>query len=51
MTSVLELDKDQDYGNDPTEIRETDKYVEEYVHSFVNKWDEWEANPEPYGGI
>jgi len=30
----------QDYGNDPLAVRETDKYQEEYVQSFVEKWDE-----------
>ncbi len=54
MTNVLELDKDQDYGNDPTEIRETDKYVEEYVHKFVNKWDElidWDKRAKAEGNF
>ena len=40
------LNTEQDYGNKPTEVRETDKYQEEYVHSFVEKWDElidWQA--------
>ena len=31
---------EQDYGSDPLAIRDTDKYVEEYVHSFVDKWDQ-----------
>ncbi|MFP4165768.1 MAG: class I SAM-dependent methyltransferase [Opitutales bacterium] len=30
----------QDYGNDPTAVRETDKYKTEYVDSFVDKWDD-----------
>lgn len=36
----------QNYGEAPTEVRSTDKYVEEYVHGFVDKWDDlidWEA--------
>jgi len=36
----------QDYGTKPIEVRDTEKYLEEYVHSFVDKWDElidWEA--------
>lgn len=36
----------QDYGGNPTEVRETDQYQEEYVHSFVEKWDDlidWSA--------
>lgn len=39
-------DKTQDYGTSPNAIRDTDKYVEEYVHPFVEKWDElidWQA--------
>lgn len=32
--------KSQDFGTDPTGVRETDHYVEEYVHGFVDKWDE-----------
>ena len=30
----------QNYGQDPTALRETDAYVEEYVRGFVEKWDE-----------
>lgn len=40
------MKKDQDYGESPTKVRESDKYVEEYVHDFVDKWDElidWDA--------
>jgi len=32
--------KEQDYGSDPTAVRETDKYVDEYIGGFVDKWDE-----------
>ncbi len=42
----------QDYGQNPTEIRETDKYKSEYVHGFVEKWDElidWKARAESEG--
>jgi len=38
--------KDQDYGDDPTKVRKTEKYKEEYVLNFVDKWDElidWDA--------
>lgn len=53
MSKVLnDLQKDQDYGNNPTEIRETNKYVEEYVHQFVEKWDElidWDAREKGEG--
>lgn len=37
--------KPQDYGQDPTEVRHTDSYTDEYVRGFVEKWDElidWE---------
>lgn len=30
----------QNYGQDPLSVRDTDKYKEEYVHSFVEKWDQ-----------
>lgn len=48
MKDELLIDKslDQDYGKNPTEVRETNKYVEEYIHQFVEKWDElidWDA--------
>lgn len=38
--------REQDYGDDPLTVRETDQYRSEYVMSFVEKWDElidWEA--------
>lgn len=40
MSIMVQITEKQDYGKDPTSVRETDKYVEEYVNSFVNKWDE-----------
>jgi len=42
----------QDYGEDPISVRETDKYVEEYIKGFVDKWDElidWDARAESEG--
>ncbi|MEJ2592199.1 MAG: class I SAM-dependent methyltransferase [Candidatus Thiodiazotropha sp.] len=30
----------QDYGNDPLAVRDTDKYQTEYIHAFVEKWDQ-----------
>ena len=42
----------QDYGETPTEVRETDQYRIEYIHSFVEKWDElidWEARAKSEG--
>lgn len=29
----------QDFGQDPVEMRETDHYQQEYIQSFVEKWD------------
>lgn len=43
---------DQDYGDDPIEVRETDHYVKEYVEGFVEKWDaliDWDARAESEG--
>lgn len=53
-TTVLDIDREQDYGDDPTEVRETDTYTEEYVHKFVDKWDElidWDARAEAEGNF
>jgi SAM-dependent methyltransferase len=50
---TLESEKsNQDYGDNPTNVRETDKYVEEYIKGFVDKWDElidWDARAESEG--
>lgn len=42
----------QDYGDDPTEVRDTDKYMSEYIGGFVDKWDQlidWDARAESEG--
>ena len=42
----------QDYGHDPLSVRDTDKYKEEYVHSFVEKWDQlidWDGRAQAEG--
>lgn len=42
----------QNYGSDPTAVRQTDQYKNEYVKGFVDKWDElinWEARAESEG--
>jgi glycine/sarcosine N-methyltransferase len=49
---MLNSKRQQDYGEDPLAVRETDKYQEEYVHSFVEKWDElidWDGRAEAEG--
>jgi len=36
----------QDYGTDPTTVRDSDHYANEYIQNFVEKWDQlinWEA--------
>ena len=43
---------EQDYGDDPLAVRETDQYTNEYVQSFVEKWDQlidWEARAKSEG--
>lgn len=38
--------RQQDYGANPIEVRETEHYKMEYIHSFVEKWDQlidWDA--------
>jgi glycine/sarcosine N-methyltransferase len=37
---MLNQERHQDYGKDPLAVRDTDKYQEEYVHAFVEKWDD-----------
>jgi glycine/sarcosine/dimethylglycine N-methyltransferase len=44
----------QTFGENPTEVRETDHYVNEYVTPFVDKWDElidWEKRAEGEGSF
>ena len=44
--------KTQDFGSTPLDVRDTDHYTAEYVHSFVEKWDElidWERRAEGEG--
>ncbi len=46
------MSKTQQYGANPLNVRQTDKYKEEYVETFVDKWDElidWEARAESEG--
>ncbi|GLQ57291.1 methyltransferase domain-containing protein [Devosia nitrariae] len=51
MNTELTL-TDQLYGDNPLKVRETDQYRNEYVMSFVEKWDElidWQARAESEG--
>lgn len=50
--STFAPERQQDYGEDPHAVRESDVYVNEYVRGFVEKWDElidWEARAESEG--
>ncbi|MDQ3760227.1 MAG: methyltransferase domain-containing protein [Actinomycetota bacterium] len=52
QVAVPEADGQQDFGDSPTQVRESDHYVEEYVTSFVKKWDElidWERRAQSEG--
>ncbi len=50
--SIFAPEDKQDYGEDPTKVRETDKYTSEYIRGFVDKWDElidWDSRAESEG--
>mgnify|MGYP000431802845 CR=1 FL=1 len=50
----MEVMKRQQFGQNPVKVRETDHYVQEYVTSFVDKWDElidWESRAESEGSF
>jgi SAM-dependent methyltransferase len=45
-------EREQDFGNDPLRVRQTNHYQKEYVQSFVEKWDElidWDARAKSEG--
>lgn len=49
-----EADAQQDFGENPTEVRESNHYVQEYVTTFVEKWDElidWRARASSEGSF
>ena len=51
MNSIM-ANSIQDYGKKPLEVRDTDKYKDEYIQGFVNKWDElidWDSRAESVG--
>lgn len=46
------IPQEQEYGENPVEVRETGHYKNEYVKSFVEKWDElidWDSRAEGEG--
>ena len=49
---MFEAKQKQSFGSEPTKVRDTDHYQDEYVKSFVEKWDElidWERRWESEG--
>lgn len=49
-----ELISEQEFGDDPVAVRDTDHYREEYISGFVDKWDQlidWDARAESEGGF
>lgn len=51
-TPLKDRPNSQRYGKDPVSVRKTDHYQEEYIQSFVEKWDElidWDARAESEG--
>jgi glycine/sarcosine N-methyltransferase len=53
MTAVLPPDQlKQEYGDNPTAVRQSDHYQQEYIMGFVRKWDElidWDARAKSEG--
>lgn len=53
LTNVADkANPDQRFGEDPTEIRDTGHYQEEYIHSFVERWDDlidWDGRADSEG--
>ena len=52
MLGVFSPTDTQDFGDDPTAVRESDHYRGEYVRGFVDKWDElidWDARAKSEG--
>jgi len=51
LQEILEQ-KEQDYGDNPLAVRDSDKYQGEYIQNFVEKWDQlidWDARAESEG--
>ncbi len=47
-----EIPKEQEYGENPKQVRSTEQYQAEYVEKFVERWDElidWEAREDSEG--
>lgn len=54
MQMVINTNPKQSFGENPIEVRETDHYKDEYIDSFVDKWDElidWDARAKSEGNF
>ena len=52
VVSLQKIPESQTFGAEPTEMRETNHYQEEYVEKFVEQWDQlidWKARAESEG--
>lgn len=52
QNSALRADTQQHFGEDPLEMRESNHYQQEYVQSFVERWDElidWDSRADGEG--
>lgn len=52
MTTIQAPKRHQDYGPEPVKVRRTDHYKEEYIQTFVEKWDQlidWTARSNSEG--
>lgn len=51
---LMKKEKKQNYGETPEKVRDSEFYKEEYVHDFVDKWDElidWEGREKGEGSF
>lgn len=54
MSIIQSSDRNQEYGPDPLKVRVSDHYQMEYIHGFVEKWDElidWNARASGEGNF
>jgi len=54
MQMIINKNPEQSFGENPIEVRETDHYKDEYIDSFVDKWDElidWDARAKSEGNF
>lgn len=52
--SLTDIPAEQDFGGNPTEMRESDHYQSEYVRDFVELWDElidWDSRADSEGAF